>query len=74
VINLFDKKIKNEGVKIRKYAKPDKELNSESLVSLKNKANIRYKGITDTPLFHHLKYSSFGQFCKKAKDKFMNTE
>ena len=73
VINLFDKKIKDEGVKIKEHAKPDKELDSEFLVALKDKASFRYKGITDNPLFHHLKDSSFGQFCKKAKDKFMNT-
>jgi hypothetical protein len=74
VINLFDKKIKDEGVRIKEHAKPDKEINPEFLAALKNKTSKRHKGIIDTPLFHHLKDTSFGQFCKKAKDKFTNTE
>ncbi len=70
VINLFDKKIKVKGDKIKEHAKPDKELKSEFLVALKDKASTR---LIDTPLFHHLKDSSFGQLCKRAKDKFMDT-
>ncbi len=69
VIEDFEKKRDIKLDEIKTHTKAGKELRSELLVTLKDKAGLRYKEIIDMPIFHPLKYSSLGQLYKRAKDK-----
>jgi putative transposase len=69
VIEDFEKKMNIKIDEIKTHTKSGKELRSELLVTLKDKAGLRYKEIIDMPIFRPLKYSSLGQLYKRAKDK-----
>jgi putative transposase len=72
VVNLFDNKkiIKANYIETQS----GKESKVEFLDTLKDKASLLCKEITDIPIFHHLKGSSLGQLYKRAKDKFLNMQ